>query len=189
MKKLFFLIATTMLVSLQANEWIFDYVKTTPNFPIPGVQFKSYGPLMNNPEAFKRMIKIFADRYRDSGVEVIAGLDARGFIFGTALAYELNLPFVMVRKAGKLPGDVVTVHYDLEYGKAAFEIDRDSLKPGQKVLIIDDLIATGGTVKAAGQLIEQLQAQVFEVACLIELTGLKGRDKIPYPIFSLLTVE
>lgn len=170
------------------TEWMQDYVATTPDFPLPGIQFKSYSALLKDPAAFKKVIKVFADRYGDGSIDAIAALDARGFIWGTALAYEMDLPLVMVRKAGKLPGDVISVSYELEYGKSTFELERNVLQPQQKVLIIDDLIATGGTVCAAGQLIESLGAQVAEVACFIELVALNGQDRIPYPIFSLIQI-
>ncbi len=169
-------------------EWIQNFVKTTPDFPIPGIQFKSYGPLMKDPAAFKRVIKQFADRYQGGSIDAIVALDARGFLFGSALAYEMNLPLIIVRKAGKLPGDVMTKTYELEYGKSSFEIEKNSLASGQKVLIVDDVVATGGTVCAAGELVESLGASVVEVACLIELLALNGRSRIPYGIFSLMQV-
>lgn len=175
---------------LSASEsWIHDYILTTPDFPKAGIQFKSYGPLLKDPDAFKKMIRLFAERYRDSGINTIVGLDARGFIFGTALAYELNLPFVMVRKAGKLPGDVERISYDLEYGKNTLEIDRTILNPGDNVIVIDDILATGGTARAACDLVERLGAQVAEVAVMIELLPLGGREKIGLPVFSLVTIH
>ncbi|MBS0604392.1 MAG: adenine phosphoribosyltransferase [Verrucomicrobia bacterium] len=173
----------------EGSLWLLDYILTTPDFPKAGIQFKSYGPLLKDPAAFKRMIQEFADRYRSAGIEAIAGLDARGFIFGTALAYELDIPFVMVRKAGKLPGDVEQVSYELEYGKSTLEIDKSILSPGQRVLVMDDLMATGGTAKAACELVEKLGAEVVEVACLIELTPLGGREKVGRPVYSLITIH
>ncbi|MBS0626094.1 MAG: adenine phosphoribosyltransferase [Verrucomicrobia bacterium] len=192
MKKIVFSSLLSFVLPLSAvtsNGWIEDYVNTIPDFPIPGIQFKWYSPLLNDPAAFKKAIHTFAERYRDSEIDAIVGLDSRGFIFGTALAYELDLPLVLVRKAGKLPGEVVKISYELEYGKASFELEKSALKPGQKVLVIDDVIATGGTVKAAGQLVESLGASVTEVASLIELSALNGRSNIPYPVFSLLTID
>lgn len=171
------------------TEWIHDYIVTTPNFPKSGIQFKSYGPLLKDPEAFKKMIGAFAERYREKEIDVIVGLDARGFIFGTALAYELNLPFVMIRKAGKLPGDVEQIDYALEYGKSTLELDRPSLNPGDRVLVVDDLMATGGTAKAACELVERLGATVSEVACMIELSPLGGREKVGHSVFSLITIH
>jgi adenine phosphoribosyltransferase len=193
---------TSLLIFMQANNlqaatsyecahanWVFDYVKTIPDFPKPGVSFKWCSPLLNNPAAFKKVIQIFADRYREANVNAIVGLDSRGFIFGAALAYELNLPFVVVRKAGKIPGDVISVEYELEYGKNAFEMEVGSLSKGQKVVLVDDLIATGGSLKAAGSLVEELGAEVYEAACLIELSFLNGKNNIPYNIFSVVTVD
>lgn len=169
--------------------WILDYVHPVADFPKPGVQFQWYAHLMREPEAFKRAIDAFADRYQDLGIEAIAGLDSRGFIFGAALAYKLGIPFILIRKPGKLPGDVEKIDYELEYGKNSFEIERDTLYPGQKVLVIDDLLATGGTAAAACALIERLGAEVLEVACLMELTFLSGRENVPHPVFSLVAID
>ncbi len=166
-----------------------DYIKTFPNFPQAGVTFQWYSPLLKDPAAFKRVTQLFATRYRDQEVEAIVALDSRGFIFGSALAYELNIPLVLVRKAGKLPGAVVSAKYDLHYGKDCFEMENDVLLSGQKVIIVDDVIATGGTVKAAGQLVEQVGAQVYEAACLLEFQFLDGRKNIPYPVFSIVKVD
>jgi adenine phosphoribosyltransferase len=171
------------------NQWIEEYIATVPDFPKPGIQFKCYPDLLKNPEAFHRVIKTFADRYRDYNLNAIVGLDSRGFIFGTALAYEMNLPFVMVRKAGKLPRKVEKIDYELEYGKNSFEIEVDSIRPGDRVLIMDDLLATGGTAAAASTLVERLGGEVVEVACLIELIGLHGREKLQRPFHALLTIE
>lgn len=171
------------------NQWIEEYIATVPDFPKPGIQFKCYPDLLKNPEAFHRVIKTFADRYRDSDLDAIIGLDSRGFIFGTALAYEMNLPFVMVRKAGKLPRKVEKIDYQLEYSKASFEIEVDSIHQGDRILIVDDLLATGGTAMAAATLIERLGGKVVEVACLIELGGLHGRENLKYPFYSLVSIE
>ena len=173
----------------QDSSWLHDFIQTTPDFPQAGVQFKSYGPLLKDPAAFKRMINVFAERYRNIEIDAIAALDARGFIFGTALAYALDIPFVMVRKAGKLPGDVEQISYALEYGKNTLEIDRNILGRGQRVLVMDDLLATGGTAKAACDLVERLGAEVVEVACMIELTPLRGRERVGHPVFSLVTIH
>lgn len=184
-----FLLTVSSLSGMQETAWIHDYIMTTPNFPKEGIQFKSYGPLLKDPTAFKRMIRHFVERYRTMEIDSIAGLDARGFIFGTALAYELDLPFVMVRKAGKLPGDVEQIDYSLEYGKNSLELERTSLQAGERVLVVDDLMATGGTAKAACDLIERMGAIVTEVACMIELTPLGGREKVGHPVFSLITIH
>jgi adenine phosphoribosyltransferase len=194
-KTVFSLIATglfcSQLIASQTTRhpWLEKYIATVPDFPKPGIQFKCYPDLLKNPEAFHRVIKTFADRYRDLKLDAIVGLDSRGFIFGTALAYEMNLPFVMVRKAGKLPRKVEKIDYDLEYGKASFEIEVDTIQKGNRVLIMDDLLATGGTAKAAAALIERLGGEVVEVACLIELEGLNGRKNLGRPFYSLISIE
>lgn len=171
------------------NDWALDYVKTFQDYPHEGLTFKWYSLLLKEPAAFKKVIKVFADRYRDSNIDAIVGLDSRGFIFGATLAYELNLPFVVVRKAGKLPGEVISVPYQLHYGKDRFEMEQGILSPGQQVVIIDDVVATGGTTIAAGKLVEQLGASVFEVACFLEFQFLNARNVIPYPLFSISKVE
>jgi adenine phosphoribosyltransferase len=188
-----FLVTFVLSIHLNAteisNQWIEKYIATVPDFPKPGIQFKCYPDLLKNPEAFHRVIKTFAHRYRDFDLDAIVGLDSRGFIFGTALAYEMNLPFVMVRKAGKLPRKVEKIDYELEYGKNSFEIEVDSIHQGDRILIIDDLLATGGTAKAAATLIERLGGKVVEIACLIELEGLHGRENLKHPFYSLISIE
>ncbi len=172
-----------------SNQWIEEYIETVPDFPKPGIQFKCYPELLKNSAAFHRVIKTFADRYRDFNLDAIVGLDSRGFIFGTALAYEMNLPFVMVRKAGKLPRRVEKIDYELEYGKNSFEIEVASIHQDDRILIVDDLLATGGTARAAATLVERLGGKVVEVACLIELEGLHGRESLKHPFYSLVTIE
>ena len=195
MKKQFFsflaiLILSANLTATEAsNQWIEEYITNVPNFPKPGIQFKCYPDLLKNPEAFHKTIQAFAERYRNVDLDAIVGLDSRGFIFGTALAYEMNLPFVMIRKEGKLPRKVEKIDYELEYGKTSFEIEVDSINQGDKVLIVDDLLATGGTAKAAATLVERLGGQVIEVACLIELEGLHGRENLKHPFYSLISIE
>lgn len=172
-----------------SNKWIEEWIATVPDFPKPGIQFKCYPDLLKDPVAFHRVIKTFAERYRKANLDAIVGLDSRGFVFGTAIAYEMNLPFVMVRKAGKLPRKVEKIDYELEYGKTSFEIEVDSIKKGDRVLIVDDLLATGGTANAAALLVERLGGHVVEVACLIELEGLHGREKLNRPFYSLISIE
>ncbi|MBS0638032.1 MAG: adenine phosphoribosyltransferase, partial [Verrucomicrobia bacterium] len=169
--------------------WLDEYIITVPDFPKPGIQFKCYPDLLKNPEAFHRATQTFQERYKEMQIDAIVGLDSRGFIFGTALAYEMKLPFVMVRKGGKLPRKTEKVEYTLEYGSATFEIEVDALKPGDRVLIVDDLLATGGTANAATALVERLGAHVVEVACLIELEGLHGRENLKAPLYSLMSIE
>lgn len=176
--------------ALTANEsWLESYILNIPDFPKAGIQFKWYPELLKNPEAFHRLIQLFAQRYQDSNLDAIIGLDSRGFIFGTALAYEMNLPFVMIRKTGKLPRQTEKVDYELEYGKASFEIEVDSLKKGDRVVIFDDLLATGGTTAAAATLVERLGGEVVEVACLVELIGLHGRENLKRPFYAPIAYE
>lgn len=190
MKRMVLSLATSLmlLTTLQAN-WIEEYILTVPDFPKPGIQFKCYPELLKNPQAFHKATQTFADRYKEMSIDAIVGLDSRGFVFGTALAYEMNLPFVMVRKGGKLPRKTEKIAYNLEYGQATFEIEVDALKPGDRVLIVDDLLATGGTANAAAELVQRLGAEVVEVACLIELEGLNGRKNLKVPFYSLITIE
>ena len=169
--------------------WLEEFIITVPDFPKPGIQFKCYPDLLKNPAAFHKAIQVFADRYQNYNLDAIVGLDSRGFIFGAALAYEMNLPFVMIRKAGKLPRKSIKIDYGLEYGSASFELEVDSLSKGDRVLIVDDLLATGGTAAAAAALIERLGGEVVEVACLIELTGLHGRENLKYPFYALISSE
>ena len=156
------------------------------NFPKPGINFISYSNLLQSPDAFHRVIQKFADRYRDMDLNGIIGLDARGFVFGAALAYELKVPFVMIRKAGKLPRETRKINYALEYGTASFEIEVDSIKKGDQLVIIDDVLATGGTAEAAAQLVESLGGEVVEAAFLIELPFLKGRERLGRAVYSLI---
>lgn len=183
------LLSFTWNLAANENSWVDNYIATVPDFPQPGIQFKCYPDLLKNPEAFHSVIEIFAKRYASSNLDAIVGLDSRGFIFGTALAYEMNLPFVMIRKAGKLPRAVEKIDYDLEYGKASFEIEVDSIHAEDRILIVDDLLATGGTAKAAVDLVERVGGKVVEVACLIELDGLNGREKLDRPFFAICSIE
>lgn len=169
--------------------WINDYVTRVPNFPKENINFLCYPDLLQNPKAFKDAIKTLARRYKEKEVSVIAGLEARGFLFGVALAYEMDLPFVMVRKKGKLPRKTRCIKYGLEYGVDVFEIEEESIKSSDHVLIVDDLLATGGTAAAAIHLIEELGASVEEVACIFEMDNLNGRANVPADVFSLLKVD
>jgi len=165
-----------------------DYIAAIPDFPKPGILFRDITPLLQNPEAFKRSIDIFLQHLQDKEIEAIAAIDARGFLFAGPLALRLDVPLLLVRKNGKLPGPTVQIEYDLEYGSNAIEMHSDSVLKGQRVLIIDDLLATGGTAAAAAKLIEKMSGVVVGLAFLIELEGLGGRDRIgSYPITSLLT--
>lgn len=171
-----------------SRDWLKEYITVTPNFPRPGIQFQSWAPLLACPQAFKRLIEEMAHRYQSKKIDAVLGLDARGFILGSALAYHMGCPFVAVRKQGKLPGPVISIEYSKEYGSDAMEIESASIKSGTQVLIVDDLIATGGTAKAACMLVRQLGAEIVEVACLIELTKFSGRRRLGFPLFSFLEV-
>ena len=179
----------TLLGETGRFNWIQNYLTPISYFPKKGILFQWYAPLLREPEAFKRVIKIFAQRYQDYQLDAIACIDSRGFIFGAVLAYELELPFVLIRKPGKLPGKVERIDYELEYGKNSLEIEANSLEPGSRVLIVDDVLATGGTAQAASALVERVGSQVVEMACLIELPRLRGQEKVVCPVFSLMTID
>ncbi len=155
-----------------------SFIRVIPDWPKAGISFKDVTTLLKDPEAFRHAILTMAEPYRDSGVELVVGPEARGFLFGAPLAYELGVGFVPVRKPGKLPYETIRASYQLEYGQDSLEIHRDAIQPGQKVLVVDDLLATGGTVASTVQLVEQLGGLVVGVAFLIELTDLPGRDKL-----------
>ena len=155
-----------------------DYITDVPDYPKPGILFKDITPLLQNPEAFTQCIAKLADLYRNSEFDVIAGIESRGFIFACPLAIELSTSFVPIRKAGKLPRKTLQAQYELEYGAEIIEIHEDAIKPDSKVLIIDDVLATGGTVKAAINLVEQSGATDIEVCTIVELLFLKGREAL-----------
>ncbi|HQD77760.1 MAG TPA: adenine phosphoribosyltransferase [Bacillota bacterium] len=162
-------------------------IRTIENFPKEGVSFKDITTLFQDPEAFKAMIDTIKDRYKDEKIDTIVGIESRGFLVGAPLAYALGAGFVLVRKPGKLPCKVERVEYELEYGTDALEIHSDALKPGERVLICDDLLATGGTTKATIELVKKLGAEVVGLAFIIELTYLNGREKLEgYDIYSLV---
>src|SRR3989344_238304 len=170
-------------------EWIKDYLIEVPDFPKKGITFISFAPLLEDPLVFHRAIQAFVDRYKNRDFDAVAGIDSRGFIFGAVLAHELKKPFIMIRKRGKLPREVKSLEYELEYGSNAIEIEGESLKKGRKILIIDDILATGGTGKAGADLVEKMGAEVAEIACLIELSFLKGREKVDQAIYSLIALD
>lgn len=153
-------------------------IRDVPDFPQPGILFRDITTVLKDPKAFRYAVDILADRFKDRGVDLVAGMESRGFIFGAPLAYLLGAGFVPVRKKGKLPWETTSVEYSLEYGTAELEIHRDAVGPGQKVLIVDDLLATGGTASATIQLVEKLGGDVLAMAFLIELGALEGRAKI-----------
>lgn len=163
-------------------------IRTIPDFPKPGILFRDISPVLENAELFRTSIDLLAAECAGLSFVKVVGLDARGFIFGAALAYRLGVGFVPVRKKGKLPAATLSHSYELEYGCAALEIHRDSILPGEPVVLVDDLLATGGTAKAALHLLEQLGADVLRALFVIELGGLGGRERLaPVGVRSLVT--
>ncbi len=162
-------------------------IRDVPDFPKPGVVFKDITPLLADAQAFRSALDLLGDRYQGQGVDVVVGVEARGFIVGSALAYKLGAGHVIIRKAGKLPFKTHRAIYQLEYGTDTLEIHEDAFHPGARVLIADDVLATGGTVAAAIDLVKKVGGEILEVAFLVELTFLKGSEKIQdYPIFSVI---
>ena len=153
-------------------------IREIPDFPKPGILFYDITTLLKDPAAYKEAIDLMLAPYRDEQVDIVVGMESRGFIFSAPLAYQLGAGFVPVRKLGKLPAETLTVEYALEYGSNTLEIHRDAIAPGQRVLIVDDLLATGGTVRGTIELIERLRGEVVGLAFLVELDFLKGRDRL-----------
>ena len=167
-----------------------DYVLSIPDFPEPGIIFRDITSVIQDPEGLKLAIDGIQNLLKDVDFDVVVGPESRGFIFGAPLAYVMHKPFVPIRKKGKLPRETVSVSYDLEYGSAEIEMHKDSIKPGQKVVIVDDLIATGGTIEAAIKLVEQLGGEVVKVVFLMELAGLKGRERLNgYDVASVICYD
>lgn len=167
-----------------------DYIRTIPDFPEPGIMFRDVTSVVQDADGLKLAIDEMAKLLDGVDCDVIAGAESRGFIFGMPIAYLLHKPFVLIRKAGKLPCETVSETYDLEYGQATIEIHKDAIKPGQKVVLVDDLIATGGTMKAAAHLVEQLGGEVVKMLFLIELAGLEGRKALEgYEVASVVAYE
>lgn len=167
-----------------------DYVRSIPDFPEKGIIFRDITSVIQDPEGLKLAIDGIQNLLKDVDFDVVVGPESRGFIFGVPIAYNLHKPFVPVRKKGKLPCETVSQEYDLEYGTATIEMHKDSIKPGQKVAIVDDLIATGGTVEAAIKLVEELGGEVVKVVFLMELAGLKGRERLAgYDVASVIKYE
>ena len=155
-----------------------DYIRTIPDFPVPGVQFRDVTTLFAEPEAFRRAVDALAAPYRDDGIHVVVAMDARGFILGGAIAYNLGLPFVPIRKKGKLPGRTIVEAYSLEYGDAIIEIHEDAFQAGDRVLLIDDLLATGGTAVAGVKLIERLGGHIVAASFVVNLPDLGGEKRL-----------
>lgn len=167
-----------------------EYVRCIPDFPEPGVVFRDVTSILQDAEGLTLAINSMQDCLKDVDFDVVVGTESRGFMFGVPLAYNLHKAFVPVRKKGKLPCETISQSYDLEYGSAELEIHKDSIKPGQKVAIIDDLIATGGTVEAAAKLVEKLGGEVVKIVFLMELKGLNGREKLrDYNVDSIIRYE
>ena len=163
-------------------------IRDVPDFPMQGILFRDVTPLLRDPDGLQQVVQALADRYRDQGIDAVAGIESRGFIFGTPLAVALGTGFVPIRKLGKLPADKITREYALEYGTNSLEVHRDAVRPGERVLLVDDLLATGGTARAASELLEELGAQVVETAFVIELAFLNGRAALDgRPVHALMT--
>ncbi len=167
-----------------------EYVRSIPDFPEEGIIFRDVTSVLGDADGLHLAVDTMQGLVSDLDFDVVVGPESRGFIFGMPIAYNLRKPFVLIRKKGKLPCETVSIDYDLEYGKATIEMHKDSIKPGQKVLIVDDLIATGGTTEAMIKLIESLGGEVVGVVVMIELAGLNGRDKIKgYRLDAAITYE
>lgn len=167
-----------------------SYIREYPNFPEPGINFKDISPILRSPDAMRYITDKLYGHFKDKKIDIIAGAESRGLIFASALATRFDKGFVMVRKQGKLPGITNKVAYDIEYGKDIMEIQQDAVEPGQNVWIVDDLLATGGTAKAAAELVEALQGNVVGFSFVIELKFLKGREKIEeYDIQTLVSYD
>ncbi len=167
-----------------------EYVRSIPDFPEPGIIFRDITTILQDPDGLHLAIQSMQDKLKDTEFDVVVGTESRGFIFGVPIAYNLHKAFVPVRKKGKLPCETVSMEYDLEYGSAVIEMHKDSIKPGQKVVLVDDLVATGGTIGAAIKLVEELGGEVVKVVFLMELAGLKGRERLKgYEVESVLCYD
>jgi adenine phosphoribosyltransferase len=167
-----------------------EYVRSIPDFPEPGIIFRDITTILQDPDGLHLAIQSMQDKLKDTEFDVVVGTESRGFIFGVPIAYNLHKAFVPVRKKGKLPCETVSKEYDLEYGSAVIEMHKDSIRPGQKVVLVDDLVATGGTIEAAIKLVEELGGEVVKVIFLMELAGLKGRERLKgYDVESVLCYE
>jgi adenine phosphoribosyltransferase len=162
-------------------------IRDVPDFPVKGILFKDITNLIKDPDAFQEAIDALLDRCIDEDIDIVAAIESRGLIIGAPLAYELGAGFVPIRKPGKLPAEKISASYTLEYGTNSLEIHRDAIEPGQRVLLVDDLLATGGSAKAAAELIEELGGEIVAILFLIDLTFLKGVEKLQgYDVFSLI---
>ena len=167
-----------------------EYVRTIPNFPEEGIMFRDVTTVLQDPKGLKLAIDGMQEKIEKLEFDIIVGAESRGFLFGMPIAYNLNKAFVPVRKKGKLPAETISESYNLEYGQATLEIHKDAIKPGQKVVIVDDLIATGGTLEAIIKLVERLGGEVVRICCLIDLPELGGKEKIkPYEVDTVIAFE
>ena len=167
-----------------------EYVMSIPDFPEPGVIFRDVTSILQDADGLKLAIDSLQALLKDVDFDVVVGTESRGFIFGMPLAYNLHKPFVPVRKKGKLPRETVEMSYELEYGSASIEMHRDAIQPGQRAVLVDDLIATGGTMEAAARLVESLGGEVAKIVFVMELAGLKGREKLKkYDVASVIRYE
>jgi adenine phosphoribosyltransferase len=167
-------------------------IRTVPHWPKQGVMFRDITTLLKDAEGYNKMMGLLVKRYKNMEIDYVAGIESRGFVTGSVLAHKLGVGFITIRKKGKLPGNVTSEEYDLEYGKDKIEIHTDAIKPGDKILICDDLIATGGTSVAACKLIEKLGGKVVECSFIIDLPDLKGKEKLEnagYKVFKLIDFE
>ena len=181
---------TTIDLQIPDVERMAQLIHDVPDFPKPGIVFKDITPLLACPAGLSMAVEFLTQPFRHQRIDIVVGAESRGFIFGTAVARNLSAGFVPIRKPGKLPGKTMRVEYELEYGHDSLEIIDGAIKPGMKVLMIDDLLATGGTMRACCELVEEFDVQIVAVAFLIELCFLKGRDRISkYPIHSVIKFE
>ena len=167
-----------------------DYVRSIPDFPEPGIIFRDITSILQDADGLRLAIDSMQELLKGVDFDVIVGAESRGFVFGAPIAYNMHKPFVLIRKKGKLPCETVSMEYELEYGTAVIEIHKDAIRPGQKVVLVDDLIATGGTIQAAAELVESLGGQVVKILFLMELKGLKGRERLKkYDVDSVIQYE
>ncbi len=172
------------------QEYVQSKIRAIVDFPKKGIIFRDITTAVKDPQAMRYMIDYLTERYKDERIDYVAGIESRGFIFGAALAYKLGAGFIVIRKPGKLPAETISQEYELEYGTDKIEMHADAVEPGKKVLIIDDLLATGGTVDAAAKLLKKAGANVVGAAFIIELTDLKGREKLKdLDVFSMVQFE
>lgn len=178
------------MTDTQSVERIRASIREVPDFPKPGILFYDITTLLSSPEAFGATVDVLCDRFKDAGIDRIVGMESRGFLFGAPMALRLGVGFVPIRKPGKLPCEVEKATYELEYGTDTLEVHKDAITPGQRVLVVDDLLATGGTAQATVGLIKKLGGAVVGCAFVVELVGLKGRDKLAgETVFSILEYE